>query len=500
MNFTEIITIYYMLFLILLNGIYTGIRYILYMRKYIQNIRVFPKKNTCVNRFQHMLQKRVWHHYDMYHLLYLTIYIVSSLIFMIYSRITPYDWLKPTGTFLAVHMMIVMMFSVKYSILTFFYDVSYNHLYIYHRWMAYYILALSIVHTLAYIMNWSRPEIQNHPFSIQHLFVPIPRTFGTLATLFVVCICGLSISFIRRNHYTFFSNSHVIFILFFYIATVLHRPYFLPYFIISMMIFLLNKCLVFCLGYLPTYNAHIHSIDDSFIKLYFDKGDRFTFHSGQHVYINVPEISMVEWHPFTIVSSPNDRRIELGIKSLGDYTKQLIQFAHDKHNIRIHVYGPFGKFPFRYDRYKELILISSGIGITPMLSILRDIFLSPSFHYDIKTVTLIWVCKDLQLFRYYEYVINEMITVANQSNELPRFTVFIYHKDPNNNNIGYLKNESLNISHFFKQFTLNNESPNRRIMVIVCGSNHLIYDTWDACSEYSSNKIQYDYYYDVFEF
>lgn len=499
MNFTELVTVYFILFLLSCIFIQTTIRYSNYLYKQISYIHVPPKK---IHRFKHIayyLQKRLYDQTSILHIIFLTLYVLSSVLFMTFSRITPNDWLKPTGTFLAVHMLVMNLLPLRCSPLTLIFGVAYNHIYLFHRCLAYFIWVLSFIHTLAYILNQSRCELQNHPFAIIHLFQPIPRTFGTLAMVFITLICALSIPFLRRNHYTFFQYSHTLSVVLFYVFTALHRPYFIPYAITSLVIFLMDKLLFYVLGKLPRYEAHIHSVDDSFIKLYFDKGTRFEFYAGQHIYMNVPEVSMLEWHPFTIVSAPDDRRVELGIKALGDYTTKLIEYSKDKHKMDIRVYGPFGRFPFQYNRYKEIILISSGIGITPMISVLRDTFLSPRKESMVKTVTLIWVCRDLQLFRYYEYTLNELVTMSNKNPKLPRFTLMIYTKE-RDANLRYVKSETPNIPEFFRQFTLKNVSLNRRIVVIVCGSNHLIHDTWDACIENTSNKIQYDYYHDVFEF
>ena len=55
---------------------------------------------------------------------------------------------------------------------------------------------------------------------------------------------------------------------------------------------------------------------------------------GQYAFLNVPQISFAEWHPFTITSVPSDNFIMFHIKSAGDWTallhdcisKQLVSF------------------------------------------------------------------------------------------------------------------------------------------------------------------------------
>ena len=45
---------------------------------------------------------------------------------------------------------------------------------------------------------------------------------------------------------------------------------------------------------------------------------------GQYVFLNFPEISRWEWHPYTLASSPLEEHYEVDIKGLGDHTKKLL--------------------------------------------------------------------------------------------------------------------------------------------------------------------------------
>jgi ferredoxin-NADP reductase len=53
---------------------------------------------------------------------------------------------------------------------------------------------------------------------------------------------------------------------------------------------------------------------------------------------------------------------------IGDFTRRLVSIEAGK---QIEVYGPFGGFtPHRFARFRRLVLIGAGIGITPFLGIL----------------------------------------------------------------------------------------------------------------------------------
>lgn len=98
----------------------------------------------------------------------------------------------------------------------------------------------------------------------------------------------------------------------------------------------------------------------------------FDFLPGQFAFVSFenPEIPQEE-HPFTIASAPdNSETLQFLIKGSGDWTRRLNSL---KTGDKARVCGPFGVFsPFRHEP-ERLIMIAGGIGITPMLSILRQL-------------------------------------------------------------------------------------------------------------------------------
>lgn len=95
---------------------------------------------------------------------------------------------------------------------------------------------------------------------------------------------------------------------------------------------------------------------------------------GQFIYIyfDSPELSS-EPHPFSISSSPQSDYLRISIKELGDWTGKINQLKKGDH---AYVWGPYGKFSDHYFEHadKEAVFIGGGIGITPFLSIIKDIF------------------------------------------------------------------------------------------------------------------------------
>lgn len=72
---------------------------------------------------------------------------------------------------------------------------------------------------------------------------------------------------------------------------------------------------------------------------------------------------------FSVASSPTEQgRLQFGIRLAGHFTQSL---AAIQPGAMVTVRGPFGRFILRTDVYREVVLCAGGIGITPLLSMVR---------------------------------------------------------------------------------------------------------------------------------
>jgi predicted ferric reductase len=96
----------------------------------------------------------------------------------------------------------------------------------------------------------------------------------------------------------------------------------------------------------------------------------FCFQPGQFAWITV-DISpfRMREHPFSMSSNGDNReRIEFSIKALGDFTKTVKDIPP---GTKAFLDGPYGVFTTeRYEDSAGFVLITGGIGITPMMSVL----------------------------------------------------------------------------------------------------------------------------------
>jgi len=102
-----------------------------------------------------------------------------------------------------------------------------------------------------------------------------------------------------------------------------------------------------------------------------EPGDRIApYRPGQFMFLTLRRKGFrAEQHPFTISSSPTrEGVITATIKESGDYTKTIGQTAAQDTAL---IEAPFGRFSFVHHDAKQFLFVAGGVGITPIMSMLR---------------------------------------------------------------------------------------------------------------------------------
>ncbi|KAH8435285.1 putative NADPH oxidase (NoxA) [Aspergillus melleus] len=163
--------------------------------------------------------------------------------------------------------------------------------------------------------------------------------------------------------------------------------------------------------------------------------DSMGYKAGQWLFIQVPEVSNTQWHPFTITSCPFDPYVSVHVRQVGDFTRALgdalgcgpaqardlegldplgmyevaLQNGQKMPNLRVD--GPYGAPAEDVFENEVAVLIGTGIGVTPWASILKNIWhlrSGPNPPRRLRRVEFIWVCKDTSSFEWFQALLSSL--------------------------------------------------------------------------------------------
>jgi predicted ferric reductase len=139
--------------------------------------------------------------------------------------------------------------------------------------------------------------------------------------------------------------------------------------------------------------------------------------AGQFFWLSFGQSPMsLQQHPFSISSSADAApKIELTIKALGDFTGGI---GRTPIGTTAYIEGPYGAFTLRDDA-DAFVMIAGGVGITPMMSMLRTM----RDREDRRPVTLIYATRSVEQSIFHD-------ELAPLERELQLRLVRIYEQPP----------------------------------------------------------------------
>ncbi|KAJ5538802.1 Riboflavin synthase-like beta-barrel [Penicillium frequentans] len=159
------------------------------------------------------------------------------------------------------------------------------------------------------------------------------------------------------------------------------------------------------------------------------------YKAGQWLFLQVPDVSTTQWHPFTITSCPFDPYISVHVRQVGDFTRALgdalgcgpaqakdlegldpngmyeVALQNGQTMPKMRIDGPYGAPAEDVFENEIAVLIGTGIGVTPWASILKNIWhlrSSPNAPRRLRRVEFIWICKDTSSFEWFQALLSSL--------------------------------------------------------------------------------------------
>ncbi|ERM99798.1 hypothetical protein AMTR_s00099p00157080 [Amborella trichopoda] len=237
-------------------------------------------------------------------------------------------------------------------------DIPFEHATKYHVWLGHLTMAIFTAHGLCYVVAWALKGNLIHEI-LEWKNIGIANLPGVISLLAGLLMWVTSLHPVRKTYFELFFYTHQLYVVF-VVFLALHVGL--------------------------QYNAL------SFI------------------FVQIRELSWLQWHPFSVSSCPLDGRFHLAvlIKVLGDWTEKLrdtIENAAERSRkglsfqnsvkMTASVEGPYGHESAYHLNYENIILVAGGIGISPFVAVLRDILhrIEEKRPCAVKNVLIVWAIK-----------------------------------------------------------------------------------------------------------
>lgn len=183
----------------------------------------------------------------------------------------------------------------------------------------------------------------------------------------------------------------------------------------------------FILGFFPL-SADLELLDEETVAITtsIPKYRFWPYKAGQYVLVQVPKVSLFQWHPFT-VSTCTGKSMQVHIKADGDWTTALRDLAKSgTKSIKLGIDGPFGAPAQRFYDFEYSMVFGAGIGVTPFSGILTDLHehelertasadalqtrrdSKPSPYKEHKRVDFHWMVRDKNDLLWFSDILNEV--------------------------------------------------------------------------------------------
>ncbi|KAH8647559.1 FAD-binding domain-containing protein [Tricladium varicosporioides] len=307
---------------------------------------------------------------------------------------------------------LVLLMASRTNLFSIILRIPSTTLLMYHRWIG----LATIAHGTAHFALNTKHDIDTN--QLAEAFSSTRIQVGTLAWVALALIFLTSLNFIRRRFFEIFYYAHALFFVF-VIGALIHATKGPEFLLPGLLLWGVDRAIRFWNNFRHCEVTDVTSYAGDVVKFKV-KGAQVS-HPGQIAWVQIPSISFLNWHPFTIASAPGDKEAVLAIRGLGGYTKKVQMLPDNsktqevatgegdmmalKSGIKIRMDGPYGVGGVRWGLHPVTVLVAGGIGITPGISIATHIIkrgvLAKSTQQQWH-VHLLWVVKEKIHIKWFE--------------------------------------------------------------------------------------------------
>ena len=298
--------------------------------------------------------------------------------------------------------------------------INWDRSQLFHACLGVTILFFALLHALSHLggtfvraVGSTSPLLPNfpHPITYRALLRTRAGITGIIALSILLLIVAASLPRVRRSSFQLFQYTHLLIwpfvalLLVHGTGSLIQSPVLGYWLIVPMLAVLWDRVPRTVNMLRPVLGSTVRSIEDSTVMVSIPKSSvGWSYKPGQYILLRVQEVSFGQWHPFTIVGSTNsggEMAGRLYVRQVGDWTGELLKRTQAGKTVTVTLDGPFGSPCDRLSNYDRVVIVGTGIGVTPYAGWLLD--LTPQ-----QTVDFHWVVRDRVSFAWFGSLINAL--------------------------------------------------------------------------------------------
>lgn len=319
----------------------------------------------------------------------------------------------------------------------------------FHKLTAWSIVTFTWIHTISHWNNFARFSAANRLGFMGFIlanFATGPGWSGYIMLIALMAMVWTAMEKRRRANFERFWYTHHLFIVFFVFWSI-HGAFcmipqdfepkcsgtgvFWQYWMLGGFAYLGERLTREIRGVHKTYVSKVIQHPSNVCEVQIKK-ENTNSRAGQYIFLCCPEISLWQYHPFTLTSAPEEDYISVHMRMAGDFTKTFAKVlgcdfdkkkggkeavvkgvapdtkGADEHLRkvlpRVFVDGPFGSASEDVFKFEVAVLVGAGIGVTPFASILKSIWYRmnyPQSKTRLRKVYFFWICRDFGSFEWF---------------------------------------------------------------------------------------------------
>ena len=233
---------------------------------------------------------------------------------------------------------------------------------------------------------------------------------------------------------------------------------------------------------------------------------------------------------YSLSSAPHEDFVTIHIRVLGNWTKKFhgVLSQSGDNDIKVFINGPYGTPTLHYQHdYRLFMMISGGIGVTPLQSITSDLLSNARDGRIIDKIMFIWSVRDVHMItsvlefdqQYFQQQLPKTLPTSFQPDLLEtsrhdtsstlecHYHVTEYRSrgrfEQGNIDTNIQKDLRLGRPHlsqyFERMYEIALKNGESKVAVLCCGPSHMIAEALMLSSSWSKDGISFAFYPELFE-